>query len=340
MNPDVWQKLLSLESRDITQQRFEQIHSRKLNARRTREINAAAKQAREYFRNGSTSDHSVRPLLTFYGVTSLSRALLLLLKADGGEEGLHRGHGIETVRWGELMSGGTTDGLTRLSELRVRVRSGLFSDFMKYTSNRMAIHIRSAAVDWRCRYDVPEHYEEISVEDLFSRMPDLWQAYSDISSARRHVPVQELTYTENSGLRIKVKKEIFSEIRVAYESLGYAVIDDGEWCIVTCSSDRAREEFPQFIHTYVNKLFGSIPNLFIAEPFPGGARYSQLCVTYMVSYILGMLVRYFPTHWVTLIHGDRGDSMWPTIVRAQQVVEDSYPELVAEMIKDASTTGH
>ena len=88
MDRNIWQQLLSLESRDITQQRFRQIHSKELNARRAREINAAAKQAREYFSNAFNSNHSVRPLLTFYGVTSLSRALLLLLKADGGEEGL------------------------------------------------------------------------------------------------------------------------------------------------------------------------------------------------------------------------------------------------------------
>ena len=207
MNRAVWQKLLSLESRDVTQQRFEQIHSKKLNARRAREINAAARQAREYFRNGSNSDHSVRPLLTFYGVTSLSRALLLLLKADGGEEGLNQGHGIEAVKWREVMSGGNVDGLPRLNDLRVRLRSGLFSDFVKYTRNRMAMHIRSGGVDWRVFYDLPDQSEQISVEDLFSRIPDLWEDYSDVSRLRRHVGVNDLSYREDSGLKVKVKKE-------------------------------------------------------------------------------------------------------------------------------------
>ena len=64
-----------------------------------------------YFRNADNSDHSVRPLLTFYGVTCLSRALLLLLKTDGGEEGLNAGHGIETVGWGDVMSGDTAAAL-------------------------------------------------------------------------------------------------------------------------------------------------------------------------------------------------------------------------------------
>ena len=89
-----------------------------------------------------------------------------------------------------------------------------------------------------------------------------------------------------------------------------------------------------FIHTYLRKQFGCIPSLYLAAPFPGGARYSQLCITYMVAYVLGMLVRYYPTHWISLIQGDKGDTMWPTINRAQQFVEITYPELVTEMITD------
>ncbi len=65
MNRQVWHELLPLESRDMTQQWFENMHSARLKPRRAREINAAARQAREYFRNASNADYSVRPLLTF-----------------------------------------------------------------------------------------------------------------------------------------------------------------------------------------------------------------------------------------------------------------------------------
>ena len=340
MNRETWQSLLSLESQDITRQRFQKIHSRELSARRAREINAAAKQAREYFRNADNSDHSVRPLLTFYGVTCLSRALLLLLKTDGGEEGLNAGHGIETVGWGDVMSGDTAAALMQLNTLRIRKRAGLFSDFVKYTENRMAIHIRSGGVDWRCSYDVPERDEELSVADLFSRIPDLQKDYSDVSNELRYTAVNELTYNSDSDLQMTVNKEPFLRFRAVYEALGYATTDEGSQCIVTCKAETLEKAPPQFVHTCANKMFGSIPVLFVAEPFSSGTRYSQLCITYLVSYILGMLVRYYPTHWIALTQGDRGDSLWPTMNRAQQVVEQSYPELVAEMIYDAIVTGH
>jgi hypothetical protein len=35
-----------------------------------------------------------------------------------------------------------------------------------------------------------------------------------------------------------------------------------------------------------------------------------------------------------LLQGGKGDALWPTINRAQQIVEETYPELVVEMIRD------
>lgn len=77
------------------QQRFRRVHSRDLNALRAGEINAAAKQTRKYFRSSSNADSSVRPLLMFSGIASVSRALVLLLRAEGGEESPDTSHGLE-----------------------------------------------------------------------------------------------------------------------------------------------------------------------------------------------------------------------------------------------------
>lgn len=333
-NQEIWQQLLSLESRDLVQQRFMRIHSRKLNARRAREINAAARQGREYFRNASNSDLSVRPLLTFYGIASLSRALLLLLKPDGGEEGLTASHGIETVDWKTVMSGDTAKGLRNLKDLRIRRQSGLFSDFLKYTENHICLHVKSGAVDWSLAYDIPDAEEEFSVDDLFSRIPDLRKNYENISDTLRYVSINEMSYSEEKGFRAKVSKDPFSQFKPTYCNLGYDATIQGDWCVITCDAETFKKELPMFIHTYVHKMFGSIPNLFLAEPFSNGARYSQLCVTYMVSYVLGMLVRYYPTHWISLLQGDKGDLIWPTVNRAQGMVEKSFPELVAEFVND------
>ncbi|MEH2392840.1 MAG: YaaC family protein [Nostoc sp.] len=334
MNNEIWQQLLSLENRDITYQRFKRIHSHELNARRAREMNAAAKQSREYFRNASNSNYSVRPLLTFYGVASLSRALLLLLKERGGEEGLTASHGLETVGWSNIMSGDITAGLQGLRNLKIRTTPGLFSDFVTHTNNRISIHVNSSGVDWRLSYDVPNLRQEFSVDDLFSRTPDLQKDYSNISEVTKYAFINQMTYSADAGFSAKVRAKPFSLFQDVYEGFGYTVESDSDWVTLTCDADTFARNLPMFIHTYMHKTFGSIPSLHITEPFSPSTRYSQLCITYMISYVLGMLVRYYPTHWISLIQGDKGDSLWPTMNRAQQLVEQSFPELVTELISD------
>lgn len=334
MDREIWQQLLSLESRDITQQWYNKIHSRELNARRAKEINAAAKQSREYFRNASNSNYSVRPLLTFYGVASLSRALLLLLKRDGGEEGLTAGHGLNTVDWGGILSGDPSKGLGSIINLKIQTCSGLFSDFIRETDNRISIHVRSAGVDWRLNYDIPDQGQQISLGDLFARIPDLFKDYSTISSDIRYSSVNEMTFDHQDGFRAKVRSANFQGFKAIYEGLGYEIETNEQWSLLICNAETFEQNLPLFVHSYVQKMFGSIPSLYIAEPFHNKVAYSQLCITYMVSYYLGMLVRYYPTHWISLLQGSKGDALWPTINRAQQFVENSYPELVIEMIYD------
>jgi hypothetical protein len=55
----------------------------------------------------------------------------------------------------------------------------------------------------------------------------------------------------------------------------------------------------------------------------------------MLAYFLGILTRYFPTHWVALHSGTKGDRLWPTINAAQNYVVSVFPELVIEMINDS-----
>jgi hypothetical protein len=334
MNNEIWHQLLSIESRDIASKWFDEIHSRELNARRAKEINSAAKQAREYFRNAANSNYSVRPLLTFYGVASLSRSLLLLLKRNGGEEGLTGSHGLETVNWGTVMSGEVVNGLKNLGSLKIRTRNGLFSDFATQTNNRISIHINTSGVDCNVCYDVPESGVELTVHDLFSRIPDLQKDFSNISNSLKYTPVNEMTYSDDKGFRAKIGKKQFNAFRGYYESAGYSAVDKADWVILTADAEIFKKNIPLFIHSYIHKTFGSIPTLYISEPFQKDSRYSQLCITYMVAYVLGMLVRYYPTHWISLTQGDKGDEWWPTINRAQQFVEQSFPELVIELIGD------
>jgi hypothetical protein len=75
--------------------------------------------------------------------------------------------------------------------------------------------------------------------------------------------------------------------------------------MLTANAELFSQKIPQLMNTYVHKTFGTIPHLFLVAPLPSGNRYSQLSITYMLAFVLGMLARYFPTHWVSLARAAR-----------------------------------
>ncbi|HSS52647.1 MAG TPA: YaaC family protein [Thermoanaerobaculia bacterium] len=334
MQGEIWQRLLSLESRDVVSSWHKQIRGRELSARRAKEITSSAKQAREFFRNSHQSNDSVKPLLSFYGVTSLGRSALLLLKRGSGEEAIVPGHGFETVGWLNTLSGDISGGLSALGNLKIRTRSGLFTDFVRETDNCMCMHVNSAAVDWRIPYDVPPLAEEFTLEDLISRIPDLQSEHQRSSQAIGYASVNSMSYTEDKGFNAKIFFKQFEMFKDSYIGAGLSIARDGDWFNLSCDAATFNRCTPQFMHTYVNKMFGSIPALHLVKPFANGSRYSQMAITYMISYCLGMLCRYFPTHWISLLNGEKGDALWPAINSAQKYIDASFPELIVEFIHD------
>ena len=66
---------------------------------------------------------------------------------EGGEEGLTRGHGLETVDWSKQLSGDLSAGLAALDGLKIRTCAGLCLDLAEHTQNHMSMHVHSGAVD-------------------------------------------------------------------------------------------------------------------------------------------------------------------------------------------------
>lgn len=334
MDKEVWQALLALENRDIVSQWFDKIHHRQLNERRSLEIMMAAKQSREYFRNASVADYSVRPLLTFYGVASLSRSVSLLFMKTTGEPALTAGHGIETIGWPAALSGDISASLKQIKDLKIKVSSGLFSDFIQHTRNRMPVHIHGEAVDWRIDFHIPETGTELTLGDILDRLPDLSREQRVVGDEILYAAVNEIKSIDPHTLQVKALSEHASRLGPLFEKAGYSVSVADGLIVFTIPEIVLARIPPQFTHAYLDKMFNKIPRLYVVVPIETGGRYSQLGFTYMLGFMLGMLVRYFPTHWGSLIGGAKGDRFWPTINRAQRVVEETFPELIYELIMD------
>lgn len=334
INQEVKQQLLQLENRDVVKNWFKRIHGRELNTTRAREINAAAKQAAEFFRNAENASYSVRPLHTYYAIYSLSRALVLLLKKQGGENTLKEGHGLSTDNWLSILYGGKDDNnLKDIGKLRVKTRKGLFSELVNETDNYTTIHINSEGVNWGISYNIPNEGYIFTLDELISRIPDLQNDIKELGVDENFCRVNGLNYTEKDGFSCDIYGNN-ENVLEPYKGKGYQTLLKIPNVNLTCSSEQINSFVPQFLHKYVQKDFGAIPSLYIIKPFDEDIRFSEISIVFLMSYYLGMLVRYYPTHWISLIQGDNGDRYWPILNRAQNYVLQVFPELCIELINE------
>lgn len=72
--------------------------------------------------------------------------------------------------------------------------------------------------------------------------------------------------------------------------------------------------------------------VYVMEDFPDGDRLSELLRTYLLAYVLGMLVRYFPSRWIALQRNERGDAAQPLVQEVVLAIERDFPGLVVNAI--------
>lgn len=328
LETDTWNTLAWLESQDAVLTTYHKLHARNLNTRRCMEITAAARQAREYFSQAALADMSVRPLLTFYGVSSLSRACILLLGKHGGETSLAGAHGLQTIDWRETLDGDLAKALGSLGGLKIKTCSGLYLDLAKHTQNQVCIHINSSAVQWDLLYPVPSLGSEASLDDLVARMPDLKDEVLRSSGIIKYNYVESCTFDQVQGLRLKLSERVPCDVITSIRALGYTVSSDGKSHDVAATPIVFSQARLQFVHKHKSPFGISEPH--VAERLWNGS--SEICIIFKLSYILGMLARYFPTHWMALVNGSKGDRYRTLILEAQRAIESFFPSLVSELI--------
>lgn len=293
------------------------------------EVTAAARQAREYFSQAAIADLSVRPLSTFYGVSSLSRACILLLGRHGGEASLAAAHGLQAVDWGKTLDGDLAVALNKLGDLKIKTCRGLYMDLATHTSNKICIHINSTAVQWELDYRVPSLGSETSLDGLVSMMPDLQEEALRCGCGVKYNSVGKCTYDQTRGLQATLNERTPSDVVTHYGALGYTVVSNGKKHEISALPPVFKAAPLQFVHKRVG-AFGLIPDLHVSERMWGGI--SEICMTFKLSYILGMLARYYPTHWMALINGAKGDRYRAIVLQAQRIIETYYPTLISELI--------
>lgn len=329
MRNDAWQSLTSLESRDVVSSWFKQIHDRELNATRAREIMAAAKQGREYFENALRAEYSVKALFIFYGVSSLARSLTLLMMKDSGEVALSKGHGIETVGWSNVLSGSLSSAIGNINKLEVKTCRGLFNDFINLTKNRVDLHLNSSRVDISIYHPCPKLGVSIKLSDLLSRTPDLSPIHNRVQTKTAYAGANFHGPDSTGDARLSMWSSLNGDFLQAYSALGYATEEPNT---IVINNSILQAGTLQAYNSFINGASLAIPDLHIVQPYPQEIWLSQLSSLHAIAYFLGMLCRYFPTHWMALMSGEKGDGIWPELYAAHKVIQTVYPELAIKFI--------
>ena len=85
MDRNVWNNLSCFQTNDFIRREYKRLHGGSINAGKTKEIISCFVQGQEYFRNAAAAAETVRPLLLYYGVTSLSVGSILFLNREARE---------------------------------------------------------------------------------------------------------------------------------------------------------------------------------------------------------------------------------------------------------------
>ena len=80
----------------------------------------------------------------------------------------------------------------------------------------------------------------------------------------------------------------------------------------------------------------AIPDIWITERYPDAENLSQLATLFVVAFILGMIVRYYPMQWTALIHGQFSDAALPTLLTAVDHIEALFPALAVDFIRETN----
>src|ERR1700686_4577345 len=101
---NAWNRLAIFESRDLVRERFRSRHGRELASQKAEEIAAHISQGRAFFSSADRAQDSVRPLLQYYGVLALARALILYRSPTLRECGLSGSHGLSSLSWSQTLA--------------------------------------------------------------------------------------------------------------------------------------------------------------------------------------------------------------------------------------------
>ena len=336
---DSWYDLREFETRDITSRSYGARHSKNLTAAKGREIAASFAQAREYFRSALAADPTVRPLLQYYGVSTLSRGLVLFMSPRTRETELRESHGLTRSEWKGVLNSNSRD----FGALRVKMTSGLFQELLAAIENKFYFRHGSHEVSFSISARFPRSNCEFTFEEIATRIPDVSdQCAAWLGTRPPFIPMVSASSDDyRHRFEFVLPKGLSGPISRSVAELSELGIDDifpDDECpnrTVDGSGDHVVVGYDQPFVPFLSQQMeqSGTGRILIYEPLKSREYLSPLAACFVLSFTLGMLCRYFPTTWVNLARSEKGDAIYPFIIRATDWIQEMFPAMVVDILR-------
>lgn len=335
---DAWAEVSLYESRDLGPKLYYDKHQRDLSAHKAQEIVSYFAQGHEYFTSAQRAGDLVRPLLLYDGVLALSRALILFLSPTTRATALKPSHGLSDMQ----LPGEFSKALKNLADITLRFDAkGTFPRLSEVTRNHEWVLIHCAPYPTTRRHRSPgtkvlPSNAIVTLREIRSRIPalaDLYEeTFDELSAAYRGFV---FTYSLTTDAEV----DIYGSIRHRPSETVLRKqfrLPDTESLQMTERHDCFPPEHHFTWHLRprsFDELECVLPPVWEGEgglvrlvaPLENGVTLASLSIYFLVSYIMGMLVRYYPTHWHALVTHQKGDLLYPLLREAVNVVDRSFP---------------
>lgn len=367
---DPWVRISIYQSRDLIWERFKERHDRDASDGLCRTISSQLRQGQQFFESAKDAGEMVRPILIYYGVLALARALILFDCPSKRVDDLAQAHGLSAVGWSGLFKEGNASAI--LPELRIRITDGTFSELGSTTKNaewtqsnwddELRFGVRSpkglGSLGWLAEgtHPLPDE-REITLGEALRRVPDLaflWEETMGEPAACFPADILILRGARNMGpnfpptdRRVEISLipnflplPALDELSSMFEFnlRGFQALEPAGQQRRNFAADLAngRSVIARLPPVRVNKHWSD----YLVAPLRDGLILSTMSTLFLVSFAIGSLARYYPTAWQGMTVMRKGDRSYPVLKEAVACVERQFPREVADYFERNVPVGH
>jgi hypothetical protein len=340
VNEAAWAELAVFESSDLIKRFYHRRHHLELNSTKAREITTALVQGRQYFNEVRSAGDLARPLLLFYGVVALTRALILFLQPTAKEENLSQSHGLNAQGWQQTLA----SGIRHVPDLQIEVTGGTFSELANATkrTDRTQVYkapYPSTVTVTKVENDPMDVGWSFTVRELLARIPDLHnlyeEAFDEFAACRMTLvflllglgPYQTSFTVPRTRRGLVPEDRVRQDLQLGAENLMHSANDNFLGNVENWHVQQPRDSEQALLDHLPDLMNDAAENTFVIPRMANAPKLSRLLMLYALSYATGMLARYYPSKWVTLLTGGPGDFSYPLLAAGIRLVEDVFPSM-------------